>query len=219
MGNEQLVEIISGYYSPHPWIFKNPRVLEAFRVVDRANYLPEAVGGRAYENSAIPIKDEQNCSQPQIIAVMANALELEPGLNILIIGTGSGYTDAIFYEAMRRNGKLTTMEIDPALHELGKLNLERHFGALEGKIDFVLGDGSVGYSAEAPYDRICLTAAPDKRTFDVNLLLNQLKRRGILLFPESLTDRLLLYKKGFLWGYEASEVCEAFFVPLQGKNT
>ena len=218
MGHDELVSVIASFYSTHPWIFNNQRVLDAFKTVNRADFLPEALRGKAYEDKPIPINGEQPCSQPQMIAIMANALELKPGLNVLMIGTGSGYTDAIVYEAMKRQGRLTTVEIDEQLHDIGRRNLERHFGQLEGKIEFVLGDGSVGYEKNAPYDRICLTAAANKKTFRKRVLSRQIQRDGILLFPESSTKRLLSYRKGIFGLYDRREICCARFVALQGQN-
>jgi protein-L-isoaspartate(D-aspartate) O-methyltransferase len=141
---------------------------------------------------------------------MADMLELKAGLNVLEIGTGCGYSAALTAHLIKP-GKLTTVEIVPELAEMGKRHLEHHFGALEGKIQVVEGDGSAGFKENAPYDRIYLTAAPDIRT------LSQLATSGILLFPETTTHALYLYKKTKT-GTKIEPFFGVAFVPLKGEN-
>jgi|SRR3989344_686101 len=219
MGQAELAGVIEDFYASHPWVFNNPKVLDAFKAVDRADFLPSEARGLAYENKPVLLANGQPCSQPEMVAVMANVLDLRPGLSVLMIGTGSGYTDAIFYETMERQGRLTTVEIDTELYTMGRKNLEQHFGPLEGKIEFILGDGSIGYERNTPYDRICLTASANGKTFRKRSLSSQLQRGGILMLPESRSERLLTYRKGRFGLYDKKEICIARFVRLQGRNT
>ena len=219
MGNEDLVEAAR---TNDTWLcIKSPRdkkVLKALAKVDRAKFLPDSYWAlySTYNDGPIPIGYNATCSMPSLVALMADMLELKKGLNVLEIGTGCGYAAALTARLIQP-GKLTTIEIVPELAEMGKKNLEKHFGSLEGKIQVVEGDGSVGFKENAPYDRIYLTAAPDITTFRPEKLLSQLATPGILLFPETTTHALYVYKKT-----KTETKIEPFFgvsfVPLQGEN-
>jgi len=219
MGNEDLVEAAR---TDTTWLcIKSPRdgrVLKALAKVDRADFLPDIYLSLncTYYDGPIPIGYDATCSMPSLVALMADMLDLKKGLNVLEIGTGCGYSAALTTHLIKP-GKLTTVEIVPELAEMGKKNLEKHFGSLENKIQVVEGDGSVGFNENAPYDRIYLTAAPDIRTFKPEKLLSQLATPGILLFPETTTHALYVYKKT-----KTETKIEPFFgvvfVPLQGEN-
>ena len=219
MGNEDLVEAAR---TDDTWLgIKSPRdgrILKALAKVDRADFLPDFYFALncIYLDEPISLGYNATCSMPSLVALMADMLELKKGLNVLEIGTGCGYSAALTARLIQP-GKLTTIEIVPELAEIGKKNLEKHFGSLENKIQVVEGDGSVGFKENAPYDRIYLTAAPDITTFKPEKLLSQLATPGILLFPETTTHALYVYKKT-----KTETKIEPFFgvvfVPLQGEN-
>lgn len=217
MGNEKLIRAVR---EERDWLsMKSPRderVLKALAQVDRAEFLPKSAVFEAYIDKALEIGYEATCSMPSLVALMADMLELKEGMNVLEIGAGCGYSAALTAHLIG-NGKLTTIEIVPQLAKMSRKNLEKHFGSLEGRIQVIEGDGSVGFRENAPYDRIYLTAAPNFMTFKPKKLLSQLKNKGILLFPERSTCSLCLYKKSGK-NIRQQRYFGVAFVPLQGKN-
>jgi len=137
MGNEDLVEAAR---TDTTWLcIKSPRdgrVLKALAKVDRAEFLPDVYVDCAYYDAPVFIGYDATCSMPSLVALMADMLELKKGLNVLEIGTDCGYAAALTARLIQP-GKLTTIEIVPELAEMGKKNLEKHFGSLEGKIQVV----------------------------------------------------------------------------------
>jgi protein-L-isoaspartate(D-aspartate) O-methyltransferase len=218
MGNEVLVK--AARVEPTWLQVKSPRdkrVLGALQQVDRRKFLPMSHKQFAYMDRPVPIGHDATCSMPSLVALMADLLELQEGQNVLEVGTGCGYSAAVAKHLVGY-GRLTTIEIVSELYEMGKANLKRHFGNLDG-VEVVLGDGSVGFPANGPYDRIYLTAAPRAETFQLPPLVTQLKVGGVLLFPELQTGDLVRLVKSagesVTWGAWKRVVS---FVPLLGKN-
>ncbi|GAA2828202.1 hypothetical protein GCM10010836_20860 [Aminobacter aminovorans] len=129
-----------------------PAVLEAMKAVPREQFVPEALRDRAYDDTALPIDNDQTISQPYIVALMAWAAELNDSHKILEIGTGSGYAAAVMAEL---GGWVTTIERIASLADRARTRLQRLGYA---NIEVKSGDGSVGCEAEAPFDAI-LSAA------------------------------------------------------------
>ena len=173
----------------------------------------------AYNDTAILIGDGQTCSQPSLVALMDDLLELKPGYNVLEIGSGCGYHAALTAELIGEKGRLTTIEINPNLAKMTRSNLEKHFKGRAKKIEFVVGDGSIGYLPNSPYDRIYLTAAPKNPTFNPQILIDQLnKDNGILLFPTEYDHNLNLIR--FSNGKEERKSFYGVsFVDLKGDNS
>lgn len=155
---------------------RDERTLAAIARVPRDRFVPPAVRDRAWENHALPIGDGQTISQPFVVALMTEALDLRGGERVLEIGTGSGYQTAILAElvggAEERPGTIISIERHAALaaaagrilDELGYDNVAIH-----------VGDGSTGWPAVAPYDRIIVTAASPRLP---QPLLDQLRPDG-----------------------------------------
>jgi protein-L-isoaspartate(D-aspartate) O-methyltransferase len=187
----------------------NNRVLEAFRKVPRHLFVPKNIIGSAYDDCALPIGDGQTISQPYMVAIMTELLELKGDEKVLEVGTGSGYQAAILAELAK---KVITMERVPALAERAKkLLAEMGYGNVEVR----MGDGTEGYPLEAPYDGIVVTAAcPDIPP----PLIEQLAEGGRLVLPvgERYSQILTLVRKekGKITT-EPSIGC--IFVPLIGK--
>lgn len=224
MGTENLIREIKKSFSQHSWqLMKEERIIDAIRAVDRANFLGDEIAGEisldlAYSDTVIPIGYEQTCSQPSLTCIMMDELQLEEGMDVLEIGTGCAYSAAIAAEIIGQTGKLTTIEVEARLLDLAKKNLEKHFGKnYSERVEIVYGDGRKGYSQNAPYDRIYLTAGVDFKNFNKDLLIKQLKPNGIIVYPE---------EKGWLFAerYENGEmisqnkVCQVAFVPLVDKE-
>ena len=158
---------------------KNPEVINLISNMPRHLFLDTALANRAYENVSLPIGFKQTISQPYMVAKMTELLHETNSMNhVLEIGTGSGYQTSIL--SMLFN-KVTTIERISALHEQSKIRLA-HLGFKN--ISFILGDGHLGFSNNAPYDAIIITAAADDLP---KTLIEQLSPTGRIVLP-------LLYK-------------------------
>ena len=150
------------------------RVLGAIEQVPREQFVEEAFLDRAYDDNALPIAMEQTISQPSIVAMMTQALEVEPTHTVLEIGTGSGYQAAILSKLARR---VHTIERHKPLAELSKARFE----ALKLRnITPHVGDGGKGWPHAAPYERIIVTCAAEEIP---QALLQQLAIGGIMIVP------------------------------------
>jgi protein-L-isoaspartate(D-aspartate) O-methyltransferase len=175
---ERMVEQLASPFNDAP--ITDKRVLDALRRVPRHEFVPESVRSQSYQNRPLPIAESQTISQPYIVALMTQLLELDGSEKVLEIGTGSGYQAAILGELA---AELTTVEIRPQLLEEAKKKLEemKARGILRWKkLVAVAGDGSKGYPPDAPYDAIIVTAAPNKVP---DALLEQLRPGGRLVIP------------------------------------
>ncbi len=153
---------------------RDPRVLRAIAKVPRHLFVEEALIGRAYGDHPLPIGEGQTISQPYMVALMSEALELGGHERVLEIGTGSGYQTAVLAELC---GKVFTIErlkslADRAMRRLDELG---YYNVLAR-----VGDGSLGWREEAPFDAVMVTAAaPDVPP----ALLEQLAVKGRLVIP------------------------------------
>ena len=153
---------------------KNPRVLDTMRKISRHRFVEEALISQAYNDHPLPIGEKQTISQPYMVALMTEALELQGSEKVLEIGTGSGYQTAILAELAE---KIYSIE---RLRSLSA-KAQRILDAL-GYFNVVLkvGDGSVGLKEEAPFDAIIVTAgSPDVP----QPLVDQLAMGGRLVVP------------------------------------
>ncbi|PGH53771.1 protein-L-isoaspartate O-methyltransferase [Azospirillum palustre] len=150
-------------------------VLAAIERIPRELFVPEAFQDRAWEDTALPIDQGQTISQPLVVGLMTQALELLPRHLVLEVGTGSGYQAAVLSRLCRR--VFTIERLKPLLREA-----EERFRALDiGTITTRLGDGTRGWPEQAPFARILVTAAggpePPKD------LTDQLAIGGVLVIP------------------------------------
>ncbi len=216
---------------------RSQQVLEALRRVDRKNFIPDeeetltAISASAqalkvsrkdlaYNDEALSIGYGQTCSQPSMVAFMADALDLKPGMKILEIGTGCGYHAAVTAELIGTTGKVYSLEYLPELADLAEENLKKHFGLRYQKMVTVIkGDGSTGLPEQAPFDAIYLTAGVKLEHFEPGILAQQLKLPGgILLYPEE--DGLMVKEIYGQYGNikDIQFYRRVFFVPLRGEN-
>ncbi|MEA3494295.1 MAG: protein-L-isoaspartate(D-aspartate) O-methyltransferase [Candidatus Margulisiibacteriota bacterium] len=152
----------------------DPLVLKAFNRVPREKFIPEHLQASAYEDCALPIGQGQTISQPYMVAIMTQELNLRGGETILEIGTGSGYQAAILAEI---GGKVITAE---RIESLSK-NAEELIKKIGYKnIEFIVTDGTGGYKEFSPYDRVIVTAACPAIPPP---LLAQLKEGGRIVLP------------------------------------
>jgi len=152
----------------------DPRVLEAMARVPRERFVTEEHSAEAYADRALSIECEQTISQPYIVGLMTQALALTGREHVLEIGTGSGYQCAVLAElahdvvSIERHAALSERAAT-VLGELGYTNVR-----------LLIGDGTQGWAAGAPYDRIIVTAATDRCP---SALVEQLADGGILVIP------------------------------------
>jgi protein-L-isoaspartate(D-aspartate) O-methyltransferase len=149
-------------------------VIDAMRSVERHRFVPEEYLSLAYENHPLPIGYGQTISQPYIVALMTEALDVEAGDRVLEVGTGSGYQAAILAEM---GAEVFTIEIIEPL-AVSAENRLRSLGYAD--IHTLQGDGYFGWEENAPYDAIIVTAAPDHVP---QPLLKQLVEGGVLIIP------------------------------------
>jgi protein-L-isoaspartate(D-aspartate) O-methyltransferase len=155
------------------------RVLAAMERVPREAFIDEELTDEAYADAALPIACGQTISQPYIVAMMSEAMELTGQEKVLEIGTGSGYQTAILAELARevysieRHAELSLLAAK-RLRALGYRNVHLR-----------VGDGSLGWSAAAPFDRIIITAAAPEPPPE---LWNQLAEGGLLIGPFGTSD-------------------------------
>jgi protein-L-isoaspartate(D-aspartate) O-methyltransferase len=185
------------------------RVLEAMRAVPRHRFVPVEHRHQAYADSPLPIGQGQTISQPYIVALMTQLLELKGSELVLEVGTGSGYQAAILGQLARQ---VHTIERYPDLARLsGRILKDLDIQNVEVHV----GDGSCGLAEHAPYDRILVTAAaPDVP----QALLEQLGDGGRLVIPVGGRGGQLLerwFRQGDHFTHE--EITPVAFVPLRGQ--
>jgi len=190
---------------------RDPRVLEVMRRVPRHLFVPEAYRESAYEDRPQPIGNEQTISQPLMVALMTELLHLWGDEKVLEIGTGSGYQTAILAELA---GQVISIERQAALAERARSLLE-WLGYKNIRIH--VGDGSRGYSPEAPYDRILVTAASPKVPPP---LVEQLAVYGRMVIPVGEADMqtLKVLYKDDRGQVRSDDYGQCVFVPLIGEH-
>ena len=193
----------------------NPDVLAVMRKVERHLFVKPEHLNVAYQDGALPIDCDQTISQPYIVALMTDLLELTPTSKVLEIGTGCGYQTAILAELAR---DVYSIEIIPGLAKSAKARLE---GLNYRNIHFKKGNGYYGWQEHAPYDAMLVAAAPA----DVpERLIQQLEPGGRMVIPVGSSEQnLLLIRKGLqidensASSLETTEIIPVRFVPMTGE--
>ncbi|MHC1729305.1 MAG: protein-L-isoaspartate(D-aspartate) O-methyltransferase [Syntrophobacteraceae bacterium] len=185
------------------------RVLEAMRKVPRHQFVDEALRDQAYSDHPLPIGEMQTISQPYIVALMTESLELTGTEKILEIGTGSGYQSAVLAELADR---VFSVERYPALAYRANQVL-RKLGY--GNVIVRVGDGSLGWPDDAPFDGILVTAGTPSIP---QPLIDQLTMGGRLVVPvgDRLSQELVLIRR-VAEGINKSSLGGVRFVDLIGK--
>lgn len=189
---------------------KNTRVLEAMAQVRREHFVPKKYKSQAYADGPLLIDCNQTISQPYIVALMSEELKPNSEMEVLEIGTGSGYQTAILSKLAKKvytieRFKELSLSAQQVLMKLGVTNVEFH-----------IGDGSCGWPKEKTFERIMVTAAVPQIP---ESLTNQLKEDGLIVAPVGTggTQRLIVCRKKQA---ELKErfICDVRFVRLIGEN-
>ena len=184
-----------------------PAVLNAIEAIQRDLFVPQLFKERAWEDSALPIACGQTISQPLIVGLMTQALQLKPRHRVLEIGTGSGYQTAVLARVARyvytvERYRTLLGEAEARLKALGVQNVISRFG-----------DGGEGWPEQAPFDRVLVTAAAPE---EPRRLLEQLKPSGVLVAPvgRGPVQSLLRYVGDGKGAFVKEELGDVRFVPL-----
>ena len=158
----------------------NPEILKSIETIDRSSFISKNFLSRSLEDIPLPIECGQTISQPSLVAFMIQQLEIPYRSKVLEIGTGSGYQTAILSRLSLRVYSIERYKklVDMAKIRLANLNISN--------VIILLMDGFFGYSLQAPFDRIILTAAVEEIP---NLLIGQLKVGGIMIIPVGLSNQ------------------------------
>jgi protein-L-isoaspartate(D-aspartate) O-methyltransferase len=188
---------------------RDPRVLRAMAKVPRHLFLENELWDRAYEDHPLPIGADQTISQPYMVALMAEALELKGAEKVLEVGTGSGYAAAVLGELC---AEIFTVE---AVKELAWKARSLLSSLGYGNVSVLVGDGTLGWEEHAPYDAVIISAAAPCIP---RPLLEQLKMPGHLLFPmgEKELQTLVRIRKD-QGGIREEYLGECLFVKLKGR--
>lgn len=187
----------------------DPRVLAAMARVERHRFVDEALRDRAYDDKPLPIGARQTISQPFMVGLMTQTLELRGGERVLEVGTGCGYQAAVLAELA---GNVFSIERISALASAARRRLDRlgYYG-----VAIRVGDGTLGWGEEAPFDAILVSAGTPQVP---RPLIAQLRDEGRLVFPigeEELQTLVRIRKKGTRLHEEYFGDCR--FVKLVGR--
>lgn len=193
-----------------PRSIRSASVLAAMREVPRHRFVEDTLQHEAYDDCPVPIGEGQTISQPYMVAVMTELLALTPESVVLEIGTGSGYQTAVLATIAKQ---VYTVERVASLAEKARSVLEQ---LQYQNIEFLVGDGTVGWPEHAPYDGIIVTAGAPRVP---EALLEQLADKGKLVIPVG--DRFsqvlqVITKQGNRM--ETTTSCHCVFVKLIGKD-
>lgn len=191
---------------------KDPRVLAAFRDVPREAFVEERLAENAYDDSPLEIAGGQTISQPYVVALTAELLQLRGGERVLDVGTGSGYAAAILSRLVR---EVYSIERIPALATTATERLAR-LGF--GNVIVRCGDGTLGWAEHAPYEAIAVAAAAPRVPAP---LVRQLAVGGRLVIPvgeEESSQVLVRVTREGEEQFREEKLLEVRFVPLIGER-
>ena len=185
----------------------NSEILKSIETIDRSSFVSKSFLGRSFEDIPLPIECGQTISQPSLVAFMTQHLEIPYRGKVLEIGTGSGYQTAILARLSSRVYSIERYKklVDIAKVRLANLNISN--------VIILLQDGFFGYSPQAPFDRIIITAAVEEIP---RLVITQLKVGGIMIVPVGLSNQKqsLLKVVKTEKGLDIKELMSVRFVPM-----
>ena len=202
---------------------KTPRIIEAFRAIDRKDFILPEYTGEAYGNYPLPIGHGQTISQPLTVAFLLELLEPKPGETIVDVGSGSGWTTALLAHVVsqksgdnsgkikdKKAGTVIAVERIPELCRFGEANVGKYNFVEKGVVQFICGDATKTIKNEAPFDKILVSAAaPDEIP---EAWRRQLKVGGRIVAP--IGQSIVVLDKISEKKYETKEHFGFSFVPL-----
>jgi protein-L-isoaspartate(D-aspartate) O-methyltransferase len=209
------------------WL-KTKKIIQAFKEIDRKDFLPGEMKDLAEINTALSIGYDQTISQPLVVAFMLELLNPSPGEKILDIGAGSGWTTALLAHIVSQKGnpkskiqnpkpesegKVIALEIVPELAEFGKKNVSKYNFIEEGIVEFICADATKGWLKEAPYDKILASATAEEIP---QAWKKQLKIGGCIVAP--MGTSICLFRKKTESDFEKIKYPGFIFVPLVEKK-
>jgi len=207
---EELVEKLCN----HGYIMTK-KVKQAMLNVPREEFMPPEIRAYAYLDRPLPIGKGQTISAPHMVAIIAEKLELNEGMNILEIGTGFGYNAAVVSEIIGVSGHVYTLERIPSLAEKAKENLKET--GYNHQVTVILQDGTLGYPEKAPFDRIYGTASAPNIP---KPLKKQLKIGGKLIIPlgsDNYFQELVSVQRISKDEFKSKDLGGVAFVPMIGE--
>jgi protein-L-isoaspartate(D-aspartate) O-methyltransferase len=190
----------------------DPKILDAMRAVPREEFVPPHMREQAYDDRALPIGGGQTISQPYVVALMAEALQLSPGDRVLEVGVGSGYAAAVL-------GQVASEVFGIERHEaLARAAAARLDAPAYANVRVVAGDGTLGWPDEAPFDAILVSAGGPEVP---PALLEQLVDGGRLVIPvgeEGAAQDLLKIVREGPGRHREESLGKVQFVPLIGDR-
>ncbi len=189
----------------------DPAVINAMKAVPRHCFVPDHLQKSAYQDRPLPIGHGQTISQPYIVAIMSQLLELKPGQRVLEIGTGSGYQAAVLAEM---GIQVYTIEIVEALGKQAAASLKT---SGYDNIQTLIGDGYKGWPQQAPFDGIIVTCAPSRIPEPLKKQLAEMGRMVIPVGPVYGSQQLYLLRK--VGGRITQEkILDVRFVPMMDEK-
>jgi protein-L-isoaspartate(D-aspartate) O-methyltransferase len=191
---------------------RDQQVLAALREVPREVFVPAELAARAYTDAPLPVAAGQTISQPYIVALMVEALALQPGDRVLDIGTGSGYAAAVMSRIV---AEVYGVERHAALVDYA---LERFESLAYRNIHLRRGDGSLGWPEQAPFDAIMIAAAGPRIPMALRAQLTEGGRLVMPVGPEGGVQSLVRLIRTGPEDYRRETLCDVRFVPLIGSQ-
>lgn len=192
-------------------VLKTPVIIEAFKKIDRADFVPKELKEQAYINEPLPIGDGQTISQPYTVAFMIELLQPVTGDKIFEVGFGSGWQTALLAEIVGKCGKVFAVERIPEIFRFGRKNISKYDFIKSGVVKTIGGDATRGLKRHAPFDKIIAAASAEELPEE---WLKELKIGGRLVVP--VKNSIWLYIKKSKAEFEKKEFPGFVFVPLIG---
>ncbi len=194
-------------------VLETPRIIKAFKEIDRADFIPQELKEKAYINEPLPIGEGQTISQPLTVAFMIELLQPKSGNKIFEIGFGSGWQTALLAEIIGSSGKVFAVERIKELFEFGARNISKYNFIKKEIVKTILGDATMGLKEYAPFDKIIAAASGDKVP---EAWLKELKIGGRLVMP--VKESIWLYIKKSAKEFKEQKFPGFVFVPLVSEE-
>lgn len=190
-------------------VLKSTNLISAFSSIDRQDFVPAELKPQAYLDVPLPIGFGQTISQPWTVAFMLELLSPQKGEKILDIGAGSGWTTALLGYCVGESGKVIGIELISELVEFAKKNIAKYNFIEKGIIEIYQGDGTKGFSSQAPYNKILVSASAQKI---YSIWKEELKIGGVIV--SSFKDKIVKIKKISDDKFQQESYYGFAFVPL-----